>query len=223
MNNENGEYMKLDVSEILKELSIKRPLFHNEKDFQFEFSLLMQQLGFKIRLETSVCKENGKRKYIDLVAFDEEKQECYLFEFKYKTIDKKITIDGEMYDLFNHGARDLGSYAFLKDVERIEKLINKTIFGYKVKEGYAIFLTNDFGYTRGFKQNSLCYNYGLEEGKLFKSNNTIKFLIPNDKEKEDTCVFKLDEIKFKNEYEVKWEEYSKYLKGLIFKIDYINH
>ena len=30
-------------------------------------------------------------------------------------------------------------------IERIEKLIDKNIFGYKVKEGYAIFLTNDFG------------------------------------------------------------------------------
>lgn len=90
--------------------------------------------------------------------------------------DKKITIDDEVYDLFNHGARD-----FLKDVQRIEKLINKTIFGYKVREGYAIFLTNDLGYTKGFKQNSLCYDYELEDGKYFKSNNNIKFLMHIDK------------------------------------------
>lgn len=43
-----------------------------------------------------------------------------LFEFKYKTIDKQVIVDNEVYDFFNHGARDLESYAFLKDVERIE-------------------------------------------------------------------------------------------------------
>ncbi len=210
--------MNLNVEDILKKLSINRPLFHNEKDFQFEFTLLKQQLGYKTRLETYIGKENDKRKYIDLVAIDEKKQECYLFEFKYKTINKKVIINNEVHDLFNHGARDLGSYAFLKDVERIEKLIDKIIFGCKVKEGYAIFLTNDFGYTKGFKHNSLCYNYGLEEEKTFESNNTVKFLIPNKKEKKDTCVYHLNEIMFSNEYKVNWKDYSEYLKRLIFKI-----
>lgn len=209
----------MNIANILIELSKRRPLFHNEKDFQFEFALLLQQLGYKIRLETYVGKENGKRKYIDLVAINEETQECYLFEFKYKTISKEVTINNEMYDLFNHGARDLGSYAFLKDVERIEKLVDKTIFGYKVKEGYAIFLTNDFGYLKGFKQNSLSYNYGLEEGKSFKANNTVKFLIPNEIEKKDTWVSYLNEITLKNEYKINWKDYSKYLKMLIYRIE----
>lgn len=208
----------MNIANSLIELSKRRPLFHNEKDFQFEFALLLQQLGYKIRLETYVGKENGKRKYIDLVAIDEEKQECYLFEFKYRTISKEVAINNEVYDLFNHGARDLGSYAFLKDVERIEKLVDKTIFGYKVKEGYAIFLTNDFGYTKGFKLNSLCYNYGLEEGKIFKSNNTVKFLIPNEIEKNDTWVSFLNEITLKNEYKINWKDYSEHLKQLALKI-----
>ncbi len=208
----------MDIMNILKELSIKRPLFHNEKDFQFEFALLLQQKGYKIRLETYTGKENGKRRYIDLIAIDEEKQDCYLFEFKYKTLDKQVIIDNEIYDFFNHAARDLGSYAFLKDVQRIEKLINNNVFGYKVKEGYAIFLTNDLGYLKGFKKNSLCYNYGLDEGKVFEPNNTIRFLIPNGKEKGDTCISHLDEISFKNKYKVMWKDYSKYLKQMVIKI-----
>ena len=210
--------MTINVFNIIKELSAKRPLFHNEKDFQFEFALVLQSIGFKIRLETYVGKENGKRKYIDLVAIDEETKECYLFEFKYKTINKKEVINDELYDFFNHGARDLGSYAFLKDVERIENQLNKSILGYKVKEGYAIFLTNDLGYLKGFKSNSLCYNYGLENNKTFKSNSTIKFLVPDHKEKKDTCGSNLEEITFKNNYKIEWKDYSEHLKILILNI-----
>ena len=105
------------------------------------------------------------------------------------------------------------------DKNRYKKLIDKNIFGYKVKEGYAIFLTNDFGYLKGFKQNSLSYNYGLEEGKLFNANNTIKFLISHNKEKKDTYVSHLDEILLKNEYKINWKDYSKYLKMLIYRIE----
>lgn len=141
-----------------------------------------------------------------------------MFEFKYKTINKKEVINDELYDFFNHGARDLGSYSFIKDVERIEKQLNKSILGYKVKEGYAIFLTNDLGYLNGFKLNSLCYNYGLENNKIFKSNIPLKFVVPNQKEQNDTCVSHLDEIIFKNDYKIEWKDYSEYLKLLVLKI-----
>ena len=57
--------MKVSVFNVIKELASKRPLFHNEKDFQFEFALLMQQLGYKIRLETYV--EQGNNKTVEII------------------------------------------------------------------------------------------------------------------------------------------------------------
>lgn len=90
--------------------------------------------------------------------------------------------------------------------------------GYKIKEGYAIFLANDLGYLKGFKVNSLCYNYGLENNKIFISDSRIKFLVSNQKDKKDTCVSHLEEITFKNTYKMEWNNYSEYLKVLILRI-----
>lgn len=208
----------MKINELLKELSEFRPLFHNELDFQFHFAWLLKEKGYVIRPEHYIGSENGIRKYIDLVAIDEEKNICYLFEFKYKTRNVREVINNEIYDLFNQGARDLGSYAVLKDVQRLEGQINNNICGVKVKRGYVIFLTNDEGYKNGFKKGSLCHNYGLQDNVTLLANNPIKFILPKGKNKEDTCVRYLEEIVLKKEYLIKWDKYSKYLNMLIIEI-----
>lgn len=210
--------MRLDVNLILEKLSKIRPLFHNEADFQFYFAWALKEEGFKIRLEYYTGKENEKRKYIDLVAIDELENKCYLFEFKYKTIETEEIVFGESFEFFNHGARDLGAYAVVKDVDRLEKHIGKEVFGAKAVKGYVIFLTNDLGYYNGFKRTSLCYPYGLEEGKNFISNRRIDFNLGG-KRKENTCVSKLSEITLKNNYELHWHNYSLYLKMLVIDVE----
>ena len=206
------------INELLKELSEFRPLFHNELDFQFHFAWLLKEKGYVIRPEYYIGSENGIRKYIDLVAIDEEENICYLFEFKYKTKNVREIINNEIYDLFNQGARDLGSYAVLKDVQRLESQINNNICGVKVKNGYVIFLTNDEGYKKGFKKGSLCHNYGLQDNVTLLANNPIEFILPKGKNKKDTCVRCLEEIVLKNDYLIKWDKYSKYLNMLIIEI-----
>ena len=205
--------MSLNILETIKELSSRRPLFHNEADFQFYFAWLLKEKGYEIRLEHYAGKENNKRTYIDLVAIKEKK--CYLFEFKYKTDEITVEINNEKYEFFNHGARDLGSIAVLTDVNRLEKYMGKTIYGAQVIEGFSIFLTNDLKYLNGFKSGSLCYNYGLNDGKVFNSNEIIKFIPAENKTKEDTCVKHISEISFINTHIIKWKDYSPYLKMLI--------
>lgn len=207
----------LEIGLLLNKLSKKRELFHNEKDFQFYFTLELIEERYEIRLEKYVGQNNGKRKYIDLEAYDKKEDQWYLFEFKYKTKEEIININNEKYELFEQGARDLGCYAFLNDVSRLEEQVKKYKEENKKIKAYAIFLTNDERYLNGFKSNCLCVNYGLKDKKVFKKG-VIDFIIPDGKTKDGTCVKDLDEITLLNDYDIKWNDYSNYLKELILEI-----
>ena len=208
--------MSLDIKEILKELSKTRPLFQNETDLQFFIALALKEKGYEIRLEYYSGKENNKRKYVDLVAV--KNNECYIFEFKYKTKKEEITISNERFELFDHQSKGLGSYLVLKDLERTEKHMNQKFLNLKVTKGYVIFLTNDKSYKKGLRNNHLCYNYALTDNKIFIKNEPLEFNIPSNKTKAETSVKDFEEVKFKNTYQIKWETYSKYLDMLIFEI-----
>ena len=100
--------LTLDIHEIIRQLSIWRPIFHSEADFQFSLAWLI------------------KKKY----------PECEIrLEFvpEFKCIK---TINEEIYVLKEHGAKDQGCYNYLKDIMRIEEFKDKTskfIEGYTIK------------------------------------------------------------------------------------------
>lgn len=199
--------MGFEVKEFLQQLSKQRKLFHNEKDFQFNFAWMMKNEGYDVKLEYYNGMEKSKRSYIDLIAVLNE--ETIAFEFKYKTKKEKVVIDNEEFDLFSQGAYDLGSYAVLKDVKRLERLVNEK----KVKEAYVIFLTNDKKYEKGFKEGSLFYDFNLKDNRIIKKNEILDFCF-----KEKTFAKNLDEISFNNDYVLKWFDYSENLRCLVMKI-----
>ena len=99
--------------------------------------------------EKLFVKDNYKSQnlYIDIVV--EKDGEFLPIELKYKTVplNNDISCLGETVKglnlLKNHGARDLGAYDFWRDVNRIECLVKRFS---NVKNGIALFLTNDQGY-----------------------------------------------------------------------------
>ena len=99
--------------------------------------------------EKLFVKDNYKSQnlYIDIVV--EKDGEFLPIELKYKTVplNNDISCLGETVKglnlLKNHGARDLGAYDFWRDVNRIECLVKHFE---NVKNGIALFLTNDQGY-----------------------------------------------------------------------------
>lgn len=98
-------------------------------------------------LALSKATNKPQNLYIDIVV--EKKGEFLPIELKYKTAPLKKDIDrfGKVLKgvdvLKNHGARDLGAYDFWRDVSRIECLMKRFA---NVKNGIALFLTNDQGY-----------------------------------------------------------------------------
>jgi hypothetical protein len=128
----------IDIASVLAELACKRPVFHSEADFQhaLAWEIHRQWPGCGMRLEYKL-PELGKRSHLDIWATGTDA--ALAIELKYKTRGLRVVVEGEVFDLSNHGAQDLGKYDFLKDVQRLERVASQ---GNGVI-GYAVLLTND--------------------------------------------------------------------------------
>jgi hypothetical protein len=149
----------LDVHSFMVELARKRAVFHSEADFQHAFAWQLQQQypSAQIRLEFPYVLDRGI--YIDIWSEIDGKQ--YAIELKYKTSRLQISHSAEPYNLKNHAAQPLGRYDFLKDVHRLELVTEcapKTI-------GYAIMLTNDPGYWKQDRLNTIDSAFRLSESR----------------------------------------------------------
>lgn len=205
---------KNDIKKLLIELSEKRPVFHSEADFQHELAWMLHKKfpQSNIRLERPYLKENSKTDYIDIFASVGDKK--YFLELKYKTIKLKPEQEiiktrkiEEKFCLKNQGARDCGCYDFWKDVSKIESKIVKD----NNSLGYAIFLTNDHRYLRGFRKNTFSYDYNIKDGRTIKIGS-LGLLHGFNKGREE-------EIILKNSYNLEWQDYGNYgFKFLLLEI-----
>ncbi|SFB66442.1 hypothetical protein [Ruminococcus albus] len=193
----------LDVNGLLKDLAKKRPLFHNERDFQFEIAqLIKEKYDCDIRLEYYYGNDtNAKRCYIDLVAMHNNYK--IAFELKYRTKKFEGTVKDEKFDLKEQGARDWGCIYVHTDLHRLEDLVNKKEF----EKGYVIFLTNDEKFRDNpFKKGSMSEQFSLTKDTI---KGTVKFQHEeNGKKHEETSVKNCAEsYKFNGKYPIKWNEY----------------
>lgn len=176
------------INELLNELAESRPIFHNEKDFQFELANKIREYinneNIVVRLEYFIgeslkeiknkyekSKTRRKRIYIDIMIIEKNKigpNKAIAIELKYKTKESIGMCKNEDYELTNQGAQDWGCYDIYKDLKRIENLVydNKDDEEeYKpnnivIEKGYVIFLTNDVNsYKR--KRTGIFKNYAL--------------------------------------------------------------
>lgn len=148
--------MDLDeMKSIMKELDLK---FCSEKDFQVMLAIKLKDKGYNIICEyptkSSVeynpekdeknifTKKASKNAFIDIVVKSDD--EMYPIELKYRTSQQIINKAGIEFTLKAQGARDNGSYGFLRDICRIKEFVNNS--ENKCSKGYVIFLTNDKNY-----------------------------------------------------------------------------
>lgn len=142
---------QVDIMNVLQNLAVSRPAFCSEADFQLSISWELktylaqhQNESYEIFLERRF-EIDTKDCYVDICLESEE--ELYLIELKYKTIRDTVLISNRLsskHTLKEQAANDLGRYGYLKDIYRIEKILNG--ISKPVKKGFAIILTNDSKY-----------------------------------------------------------------------------
>jgi len=124
----------------LIQLASKRPVFHSEADFQHALAWQIHHEWPECSMRLEFKPPNSKeRVYLDIWAAD--KETVLAIELKYKTRGLEVAIGGESFHLLDQSAQDLARYDFLKDLQRLERVLstNKVI-------AYAVFLTNDSAY-----------------------------------------------------------------------------
>ncbi len=125
----------IDIHALMGGLAGKRPVFHSEADFQFALAWeIKEATGNDVRLEFPPFPE--ERMYLDIWI----PAIGTAVELKYLTRELAVTAASEPFSLRNQGAQDLGRYDFLKDVYRLERVIESTP---GERRGIAVLVTND--------------------------------------------------------------------------------
>jgi hypothetical protein len=153
--------MTLDVCGVLGRLSVRRPIFHSEADFQhaLAWQLQTEHADAQIRLESR--PERGIR--LDLLVTTEG--ERVAVELKYLVGRFDGIVEGERFVLPNQAAHDISRHDFIKDVTRIERFVADGF----ADSGWAIALSNDGAYWRpGTKLDPIDAMFRLNENRLLE-------------------------------------------------------
>lgn len=192
--------IEIDLNRVMSLLSKERPLFHNEKDFQFSLAWKFQQLNpeLSVRLEKSFGDNREQSEYLDIFVSDRKNVEIGI-ELKYITALLVTKQKDEQFSLKNHSANDTRCYDSLKDLERIERLVaNKYI-----SQGYTIWLTNVNAFWNGQPNGSLYDEFRIFESR--KINGTLNWKTGAGK---GTIKNREKPINIKGTYDIKWSKYS---------------
>ena len=190
--------MSIDFDVLLQELAEQRPIFHSERDFQYEVGWAMRSRGVKnIRMERPVPKILGKAwARVDIFADD------MAVELKYPKANLKTTHHGECFSLLGVPYVNRGVYWFWQDVWRIEQLIKHD----KIQRGYAILLSNrpEYWDIPRDRERGWLRDFVLEDGKTFAG------ILRKRPERGGERADLKDEpdIILKNRYSVKWKKWS---------------
>lgn len=189
----------MDLYRVLLDLAKERPVFWSEADFQhaLAWQLHLAHPLAKIRLE---YRPPNMRMYLDLVV--EAGNQRAAIELKYKTRKLETTVNGETFLLNDQGAQDCGRYDVLKDIERLEQIVD----GEQFHEGYVVFLTNDPHYYRGQTdgKETIDQQFRLIEGRMIAGE-----LRWSETAGPGTTKGREEPIRLSGQYPVHWQPYSK--------------
>jgi len=193
----------IDLVEIMRELSLQRPVFHSEADFQHALAMQihMHLPDCNIRLEYPFGSNRENR--LDILVFGDNWKTA--IELKYKTTDFFGALQGDIFVLKGHSANDIGRYEFLKDVERLEGFVSQNLGTI----GYSILLTNDSAYWNPSNRDlPIDSEFRLTEGR--KVVGTLRW---GEHAGKGTTKGIEAPISIAGAYDCRWKEYSEFQQG----------
>jgi hypothetical protein len=187
----------IDINRIIFRLSYKPTILKSQMHLR---DLMLEQLkffGFDCGINIKIGNDS-----VDILAFDKVSSKKYLFEVRYKTKRLKINIEGMEYNLKNHGAQDQGRYDYIKDIEKLERLVDSR----DNTEGFALMITNDHYYWEPpVKNESIDKDFLLYNGRTL--NGHLKW---GEHAAKGTMYNRETFIQIKRKYNIKWDEYVNY-------------
>ena len=202
----------IDIHAAMAQLAKSRPLFHSEADFQLALAWKLREdhPQLAIRLEYRPAKLT-QRGYIDVWAADG--QEVVAIELKYKTRSLQATANGEVFDLLDQSAQDIGRYDTLKDIQRLEQVVAAV----PNSAGFVLLLTNDRSYwTASSRQDTVDAHFRLHEGRLLTGQ-----LSWGDAASAGTRHTRESHLLLAGSYELKWRDYSTIRSGAYGTFRYV--
>lgn len=203
------ELVKKDIEKFLRG---NGQLFFNERDLQMHLAIYLKTSDnayddVEVEYYVPVGVDNSSMKsglYLDIVV--KNGGEYLPTELKYKTkslnnkinkMQKPLLRLGKMVSvdvLKNQSAQDIGMYLFWKDVWRIE-LIRREFE--QVKNGLAVFVTNDKAYQNRPKETTNHYMFSMNADVLHQKQKY--WLYPESK-----CAQMYKGFEVEKEYEIEW-------------------
>lgn len=192
------------IRPVLNELSMTRPLFHSEADFQHSLAWLLQQRHpqARIRLERRLPTQpitaldlmltlDGRRIAIELKHFVRLLQHVH---------------EEEPFALADQSASDTRRYDALKDIQRVERLIDEGL----VETGCVIVLTNNATY---WLDRSRGPGSGDAAFRLFEGREVSGILGWGPTAGPETRRKREEPLSIRDRYRLRWHNYSTVAEG----------
>jgi hypothetical protein len=197
----------LEITEVLSSLAHERPFFYSEADFQHAFAWeIHKKLPFaRVGLEIPVPVGDHGQDYLHIDVWVAYENAILAVELKYKTRGLTVKIDNqhdsmnEHYSLKDQGAQEIGRYDFLKDIQRLEQVVD----GHQNFIGYAVLLTNDSAYWQEpRKKGTVDADFRLHHGRVVEGDLTWR------KNAAAGTKRGREQLHLQGRYQLHWSSYS---------------
>jgi len=202
----------IDMNEMMSGLSGLRPVFHSEADFQhalaWEIHKKYPDCSMRLEIKPPYLR---KRIYLDIWCVRGDT--IIAIELKYKTRGFVANVNGEVFGLLDQSAQDVGRYDFVKDIQRLEKIVSE---GSNIM-GYAIFLTNDSAYWTPSRSNqTVDAGFRIHEGRILTGDLGWSLGAS-----EGTMRGREGRLRVKDAYNMNWKDYSEISKKSYGRFRYL--